>query len=297
LISFSGAFHGRTALTMAMTGKVAPYKQQFGPGPADIFHAPFPLARYGVDVETSLLVLAHILRADVGPERVAAIVLEPVQGEGGFHQAPPELMRALRTLCDQHGIMLIADEVQTGFARTGKLFAMEHFDVKADLITTAKSLAGGLPLSGVIGRAEIMDRVDPGGLGGTYGGSPLGCAAALAVLDVIEQEGLCERANALGARAKTKLEALARRNDIAAIDDIRGLGSMIAFDLVTERGGAAPDGAAAKRVTTRALENGLILLSCGVMGETIRLLYPLTIEDDLFDEGLARLEAALSVTG
>lgn len=295
VISFSGAFHGRTALTMAMTGKVAPYKHQFGPSPADIFHVPFPVARYGVDVETSLLVLNHILRADVGPDRVAAIALEPVQGEGGFHQAPPELMRALRTLCDAHGIMLIADEVQTGFARTGKLFAMEHYDVQADLITMAKSLAGGFPLSGVVGRADIMDRVDPGGLGGTYGGSPIGCAAALAVLDVIETENLCARANALGARAKAKLEDLRRRNDIAPIDDIRGLGSMIAFDLVAERGSDAPDGAAAKRVTARALESGLILLSCGVAGETIRLLYPLTIEDDLFDEGLSRLEGALKL--
>lgn len=295
VISFSGAFHGRTALTMAMTGKVAPYKNQFGPSSADVFHVPFPVARYGVDIETSLLVLNHVLRADVGPDRVAAIVLEPVQGEGGFHQAPPELMRALRTLCDAHGIMLIADEVQTGFARTGKLFAMEHYDVQADLITMAKSLAGGFPLSGVVGRADIMDRVDPGGLGGTYGGSPVGCAAALAVLDVIESENLCERANALGARAKAKLEDLRRRNDMAPIDDIRGLGSMIAFDLVAERGSGAPDGAAAKRVTARALESGLILLSCGVAGETIRLLYPLTIEDDLFDEGLSRLESALKL--
>lgn len=295
VIAFSGAFHGRTALTMAMTGKVAPYKNQFGPSPADVFHAPFPVARYGVDVETSLLVLNHILRADVGPDRVAAIVLEPVQGEGGFHQAPPELMRALRNICDANGILLIADEVQTGFARTGKLFAMEHYDVRADLITMAKSLAGGFPLSGIVGRTDIMDRVDPGGLGGTYGGSPVGCAAALAVLDVIEKENLCARADALGARAKARLETLRRRNDIAPIADIRGLGSMIAFDLVAERGGDAPDGAAAKRATARALENGLILLSCGVSGETIRLLYPLTIEDDLFDEGLARLEMALAL--
>ena len=294
IISFSGAFHGRTALTMAMTGKVAPYKNQFGPSSADVFHAPFPVTRYGVDVEKSLLVLDHVLRADIGPDRVAAIVLEPVQGEGGFHQAPPELMRALRKICDANGMLLIADEVQTGFARTGKLFAMEHYDVHADLITMAKSLAGGFPLSGVVGRADVMDRVDPGGLGGTYGGSPIGCAAALAVLDVIETEGLCERAEMLGARAKARLETLRRRNDIAPIDDIRGLGSMVAFDLVTERGGATPDGAAAKRVTANALQHGLILLSCGVAGETIRLLYPLTIEDDLFDDGLSRLEAALA---
>ncbi|MEJ0058502.1 MAG: 4-aminobutyrate--2-oxoglutarate transaminase [Terricaulis sp.] len=295
VISFTGAFHGRTALTMAMTGKVAPYKNQFGPSVSDIFHVPFPLARYGVDVETSLLVLNHILRADVDAYRVAAIVLEPVQGEGGFHQAPPALMRALRTLCDANGILLIADEVQTGFARTGKLFAMEHYDVRADLITMAKSLAGGFPLSAITGRADVMDKVDPGGLGGTYGGSPIGCAAALAVLDVIEQENLIARANELGARAKARLHDLQTRNDIAPIDDIRGLGSMIAFDHVAERGALGPDGAAAKRTTTRALENGLVLLSCGVSGETIRLLYPLTIEDALFDEGMTRLETALKL--
>lgn len=295
VISFTGGFHGRTALTMALTGKVAPYKQQFGPSPPDVFHVPFPLARYGVDLQTSLLVLDHILRADIEASRVAAIVLEPVQGEGGFHMAPPALMGALRTLCDAHGILLIADEVQSGFARTGKLFAMEHYEVHADLITMAKSLAGGFPLSAVTGRADIMDKVDPGGLGGTYGGSPIGCAAALAVLEVIDQEKLLERADKLGARAKARLKELQKRNDMAPIDDIRGPGSMVAFDLVTERGGMAPDGAAAKRVTTRAIEQGLILLSCGVSGETIRLLYPLTIEDTLFDEGLARLEAALSL--
>ncbi len=297
VISFTGGFHGRTALTMGLTGKVTPYKQQFGPGPAEVFHTPFPIERYGVDVETSLLVLDHILRADVAPDRVAAIIIEPVQGEGGFHQAPPVLMRALRSLCDAHGILLIADEVQTGFARTGKLFAMEHYDIHADLITVAKSLAGGVPLSGVIGRADILDRVEPGGLGGTYGGSPLGCAAALAVLDVIEQERLCERAEHLGERARTRLCELSQRNDLAPIDAVRGLGSMVAFDLVTGCGASTPDGAAAKRATARALERGLILLSCGVSGETIRLLYPLTIEDDVFDEGLARLELALSGDG
>lgn len=296
VISFTGGFHGRTALTMALTGKVAPYKQQFGPSVADVFHVPFPLARYGVDLDTSLLVLNHILRADIEPSRVAAFVLEPVQGEGGFHAAPPELMRALRALCDAHGILLIADEVQTGFARTGKLFAMEHYDVRADLITMAKSLAGGFPLSAVTGRADVMDKVDPGGLGGTYGGSPIGCAAALAVLDVIDGEGLLARASALGERAKARLREIQTRNDVAPIDDIRGLGSMIAFDLVAKRGDPAPDGAAAKRVTARALENGLILLSCGISGETIRLLYPLTIEDDLFDQGLTRLETALALS-
>jgi 4-aminobutyrate aminotransferase / (S)-3-amino-2-methylpropionate transaminase / 5-aminovalerate transaminase len=295
VIAFSGGFHGRTMLTMALTGKAVPYKHAFGPMPAETFHVPFPVARYGVDVEMSLNMLAHILRADVDPSRVAAIIIEPVQGEGGFHMAPPELVSALRKLCDANGIMLIADEVQTGFARTGKLFAMEHYEARADLITMAKSLAGGFPLSAVSGRKALMDAVDPGGLGGTYGGSPIGCAAALAVLDVIGSEKLIERANVLGARAKARLAEMRTRNDLAPIDDIRGPGSMVAFDLIKERGGEEPDGAAAKRVTTKALEQGLVLLSCGVFGETIRLLYPLTIPDAQFDEGLARLEQALKV--
>jgi 4-aminobutyrate aminotransferase / (S)-3-amino-2-methylpropionate transaminase / 5-aminovalerate transaminase len=295
VIAFSGAFHGRTALTMAMTGKAVPYKNQFGPSAADIFHVPFPVARYGVSVEASLNMLAHILRADLDASRVAAIAIEPVQGEGGFHAAPAELMIALRALCDAHGILLIADEVQTGFGRTGKMFAMEHYDVRADIITMAKSLAGGFPLSAVTGRATIMDMVEPGGLGGTYGGSPIGCAAALAVLEVIKNEDLLARSNALGERAKARLLDIQKRNDMAPIDDVRGFGSMIAFDLVAERGALTPDGAAAKRVTTRALERNLILLSCGVSGETLRLLYPLTIEDDVFEQGLARLEDALRV--
>ena len=293
VISFTGGFHGRTALTMALTGKVSPYKRQFGPAVSDVFHVPFPIKRYGVEVDTSLLVLQHLLRADVDPARVAAIVIEPVQGEGGFHQAPRELMRALRALCDVHGIVLIADEVQSGFGRTGKLFAMDHYDVQADIVAMAKSLAGGFPLSAVSGRAELMDCVEPGGLGGTYGGSPIGCAAALAVLQVIDSEDLLNRADVLGARAKAFLAGLAHRNDVAPIDDIRGPGSMVAFDFVAERGSHVPDGAAARSATLRALDQGLILLSCGVSGETIRLLYPLTIEDSVFDEGLARLESAL----
>ena len=295
VISFTGGFHGRTSLTMGLTGKVAPYKQQFGPSPAELYHVPFPIPRYGVSVEVSLLVLNHILRADVEASRVAAIVLEPVQGEGGFHMAPPELMQALRTICDANGIILIADEVQTGFGRTGKLFAMEHYNVRPDLITMAKSLAGGFPLSAVTGRAAIMDAVDPGGLGGTYGGSPIGCAAALAVLDIIDEENLLARSEELGAKAKARLRDIQARNDTAPIDDVRGLGSMVAFDLVASRGAVTPDGAAAKRATARALEKGLILLSCGVSGETIRLLYPLTIEDALFDEGLNRIEDALKL--
>lgn len=216
-----------------------------------------------------------------------------VEGEGQ-RAAFMALMQALRKICDKRGIVLVADEVQTGFARTGKLFAMEHYDVRPDIITMAKSLAGGFPLSAVTGRADLMDAVEPGGLGGTYGGSPVGCAAALAVLDIIDDEALCARSERLGQRVMAKLSAIANRNDVAPVDAVRGVGSMIAFDIVTERGCGIPDGARAKRVTSAALENGLLLLSCGVSGETIRLLYPLTIEDEVLVEGLRRLESALA---
>jgi 4-aminobutyrate aminotransferase/(S)-3-amino-2-methylpropionate transaminase len=294
VIAFTGAFHGRTLLTMAMTGKVAPYKRAFGPLPAEVFHVPFPIDHYGVSVEDSLRALEFLFKADVEPERVAAIILEPVQGEGGFHPAPADLMRALREICDRHGILLISDEVQAGFGRTGRMFGIEHTGVKPDLITVAKSLAGGFPLSGVIGRSEVMDAAAPGGLGGTYGGSPPGCAAALAVLDVIEEEALLSRATALGDRVRGRLRAFPQRNDLAPISEVRGPGSMIAFDLVTSHGGHEPRGEAAI-LAGKALERGLLLLSCGIYGETIRLLYPLTISDALLDEGLDLLEDALRI--
>ena len=267
VICFTGAFHGRTLLTMAMTGKVLPYKKSFAPLPAEVYHLPFPIPHYGVTVEDSLKALQFLFKADVEPERTAAIIVEPVQGEGGFHAVPPELMRALRTICDEHGIVLIVDEVQAGFGRTGKMFGVEHTGVEPDLITVAKSLAGGFPLSGVIGRKEIMDAAAPGGLGGTYAGSPIACAAALAVLDVIEEEKLLERANTLGARVTARLESFARRNDIEPIGHIRGLGSMIAFDLVKERGSDEAR-SEANLLTAKALKGGLVLLSCGIYGET-----------------------------
>lgn len=292
VIAFTGGFHGRTMLTMAMTGKVAPYKRLFGPLPAEVFHAPFPVPQYGVTVEDSLRALEFLFRADVEPERVAAIVLEPVQGEGGFQPAPVELLRALRDICDRHGILLISDEVQAGFARTGKMFGIEHSGVQPDLITIAKSLAGGFPLSGVIGKAAIMDAAEPGGLGGTYAGPPIACAAALAVLDVIAEEKLMERADAQGARIRGRLAAMSQRNDLVPIANIRGPGAMVGFDILRAPGGE-PDGAEAKAVTVRALQKGLILLSCGVYGETIRLLAPLTASDAILDEGLDILEAAL----
>jgi 4-aminobutyrate aminotransferase/(S)-3-amino-2-methylpropionate transaminase len=294
IVAFGGGFHGRTLLTMAMTGKVLPYKRKFGPLPNEVYHLPFPVPEQGVTVEDSLRALALLFRADIEPERVAAIVIEPVQGEGGFHPAPAELLQALRRVCDEHGILLIADEVQSGFGRTGRMFGIEHSGVAPDLISVAKSLAGGFPLSGVIGRAAIMDAVEPGGLGGTYGGNPVACAAALAVLDVIAEERLLTRAGTVGARLKTRLETIATRNDIVPVAAIRGPGAMIAFDIVKERGAHEPDADATRRVIAAALENGLILLSCGVHGNTIRILVPLTASDTLLDDGMDRLEHALT---
>ncbi len=294
VIAFSGGFHGRSFMAMALTGKTAPYKRGFGPMPGGVFHAPFPIAHQGITVEDSLRALQQIFKADVAADEVAAIIIEPVQGEGGFHVAPAALMQALRLLCDAHGIVLIADEVQSGFARTGKLFGIEHSGITPDLITVAKSLAGGFPLSGVIGRAAVMDAVDPGGLGGTYAGSPLACAAALAVLDVIEDEGLSARAQALGKSVVEQLHAFAVRTDLRPIGHVRALGSMIAFDLLDARGSNEVDPAATQAVIKRAHAFGLILLGCGAQGEAIRILFPLTIEDAVLAEGMALLEKALA---
>ncbi|REE93305.1 4-aminobutyrate--2-oxoglutarate transaminase [Cupriavidus plantarum] len=290
VIAFSGAFHGRTLLGMAMTGKVVPYKVGFGPFPADVYHAPFPNTLRGVTTAQALDDLASLFKTDIDPSRVAAIVIEPVQGEGGFHPAPADFMRGLRAVCDRHGIVLIADEVQTGFARTGELFAMSHYDVEPDLITMAKSLAGGMPLSAVCGRAEIMDAPQPGGLGGTYAGNPLAVAAAHAVIDVIMEERLCERAAALGTQLTEHLLSLRPR--CPSLAEVRGVGSMIAAEF-TDPATGAPSPDAAKRVQTRALEAGLILLTCGVHGNVIRFLYPLTIPQAQFDAALAILEKAL----
>lgn len=293
VISFVGAFHGRSLLTMGMTGKVAPYKAGFGPFPAEIYHVPFPIAHHGVSVEDSLNALEKLFKADVSPEQVAAIIIEPVQGEGGFYIAPKEFLQALRQLCDKHGILLICDEVQTGFARTGKLFATEHYGIEPDLMTIAKSLAGGFPLSGVVGKAEIMDSPEPGGLGGTYGGSPVGCAAAHAVLDVIEEEQLCNRSSKIGARMLERIQQMKDRSDTTPIGDVRGLGAMVAFELVKERGVHSPDAEKVKQLTAKALQHGLILLSCGIYGNTVRLLAPLTIPEEQLEEGLNILEKSL----
>jgi 4-aminobutyrate aminotransferase/(S)-3-amino-2-methylpropionate transaminase len=294
VIAFTGGFHGRTHMTMTMTGKVFPYKKGFGGAMPEVWHVPFPAAPLDVTVEESLKYLSFLFKADIDPARVAAIIIEPVQGEGGFHQAPPELMRALRKICDENGIVFIADEVQTGYGRTGKMFAMEHYDVKPDLITVAKSLAGGFPLSGVIGKAKIMDAADPGGLGGTYAGNPLAIAAAMAVLDVFEKEKLVDRANHIGERITTRLKKMQQRNDLVPITSIRNVGAMIAFDIVKERGSDTPDAELTKKVTQKATEEGLILLSCGVNFNTIRVLVPLTAQDEILDEGMDKLERALT---
>ncbi|CAG2143338.1 4-aminobutyrate--2-oxoglutarate transaminase [Cupriavidus numazuensis] len=290
VIAFTGGFHGRTMLGMALTGKIAPYKIGFGPFPPEIFHVPFP--SHGVSVEQALAALDQLFKCSIEPSRVAAIIVEPVQGEGGFNVAPDALMRQLRQTCDQHGIVLIADEVQAGFGRTGRWFSVEHSGVEPDLITVAKSLAGGYPLSGLIGKAAIMDKAEPGGLGGTYAGNPVSIAAALAVIDVIERDGLLARADALGARLVSRLEALQR--EIPAIAEVRGRGSMIAAEFCTPGAGpTAFEAAYAKRVQQLAMARGLILLLCGPGGSAIRFLYPLTIEDSTFYEALDILDTCI----
>ena len=290
VVAFGGGFHGRTLMTLAMTGKVAPYKLGFGPFPADVFHVPFPSALHGVSAADSLAALARLFKTDIDPQRVAAIVIEPVQGEGGFNVAPTELLQGLRALCDAHGIVLIADEVQSGFARTGKLFSMQHHGVEPDLVTMAKSLAGGMPLSAVAGRAAIMDAPAPGGLGGTYAANPLAVASAHAVLDVIVEEKLCDRAAELGSRLVSRL--LDAKESNKAIAEVRAQGSMVAIELCDPATGA-PDAEAVKRVQAKAMEQGLLLLSCGMYGNVIRFLYPLTIPDALFERALGIIDNAL----
>lgn len=284
IITFGNSFHGRTFMTMAMTGKVAPYKRDFGPMPASVWHARYPNSVTGISVDEALASLQDIFTQDIAPQDVAAIVLEPIQGEGGFHVAPPEFFNRLRALADEHGILLIADEVQTGFARTGKLFAMDHYAVKPDLITMAKSLAGGMPLSAVSGRAEIMDAPGPGGLGGTYAGNPLAIASAHAVLDVIADEKLCERSAQLGAQLTDFLQSA--RSQCSSITDIRGLGSMIAVEFASAQ--------TAQTIQQQAMARGLLLLTCGPQGNVIRFLYPLTIPDAQFSQALDILSSVLS---
>ena len=292
IIAFTGGFHGRTLACIALTGKVQPYKAGFGPMLPEVFHVPFPMAYHGVTPEDSLAAIDNLFKADVDPARVAAIIIEPVQGEGGFYIAPPEFLRALRALCDKHGILLIADEIQTGFARTGKTFAIEHAGIEPDLMTVAKSIAGGVPLSAVIGKAEIMDAPVVGGLGGTFAGSPLACAAGLAVLEVLEKEKLNQRAEQLGAKLAGQLRQLQTR--YSCIGEIRQLGMMIAVELVKNRRADQPDADLTRAVVQAAGRRGLILLSCGLYSNVIRILAPLTIPEAQLEEGLKLLEESLA---
>lgn len=291
IIAFSGGFHGRTLACISLTGKVQPYKAGFGPMLPEVYHLPFPMAYHGIDVEQSLQALEHLFKADVDPARVAAIVIEPVLGEGGFYVAPNELLRKLRAICDQHGILLIADEIQTGFARTGRMFAIEHSGVEPDLMTIAKSVAGGVPLSAVIGKAEIMDSPAPGGLGGTYAGAPLACAAGLAVLEVIREEQLLNRAQHIGHFMNSRLKGLQVR--FPAIGEVRTLGAMVAVELVKNCSAEQPDADLTKALVQAAGRRGLVLLSCGIYGNVIRFLAPLTISDALLKEGFHIFEQAL----
>ncbi len=293
IIAFSGAFHGRTMLGMALTGKVMPYKKNFGPFPADVYHAPFPNPFLDYSTEKAVAELERLFASGVDPARIAAFIVEPVQGEGGFNVAPRDFLVRLREIADRHGIVLIADEVQAGMARTGKMFGFEHAGVKPDLVTMAKGLAGGFPLSAVTGKAEIMNAAHPGGLGGTYAGNPLAIAAANAVLDVIENEKLCERAAEVGRRISGRLISIASRQGMERIGEVRGLGAMVAFELVEDRQSKAAAPHITNRIVAEAETRGLILLSCGTRLNVIRLLPPLTIEWHVLEEGLAILEASI----
>jgi len=297
IVTFQGGYHGRTLLTLAMTGKVMPYKAKFGPMPTDVFHTRFPIAYHGFSDEEAIEGLKALFASSIEPSAVAAIVLEPVLGEGGFYTASYAFFKALREICDEHGILLIADEVQSGFARTGRIFAMdwvrEANGVTPDLLTVAKAMAGGFPISGVIGRADIMDAPDPGGLGGTYGGSPLGCVAGLEVLKIIDEDDLCERAVSIGDRIKARLRSL-QQNGLGFIGDVRGPGAMIAVEIVKDRDPNAPNPVLTKAIVQAAADQGLLMLSCGLRGNVIRFLPALTAPDDIIDEAMDRLEAVLT---
>jgi 4-aminobutyrate aminotransferase/(S)-3-amino-2-methylpropionate transaminase len=293
IITFTGGFHGRTLMTMAMTGKVVPYKAGFGPLPGEVYHVPFPVAYHDVTAEDSFYAIESLFKGDVDASSIAAIVIEPVQGEGGFYAAPFSFLKRLRQLCDEHGIVFVADEIQSGFARTGKMFGIEHSGVEPDLITVAKSLAAGLPLSGVIGKANIMDAPVPGGLGGTYAGNPIGCAAAHAVLDIINDEKLIRRAEAIGRLLTRRFKEMAKQPAGKSIGDIHGLGAMTAIELVKDRKKRTPAPELAKAVSQCAQQNGLLLLSCGLYSNVLRILAPLTISYKTLNEGIDILEKSL----
>ncbi len=286
VIAFNGGFHGRTMLSMGLTGKITPYKNLFGPFPGEIYHAPFPIPTLSISEEASLEAIETLFKVDIAPEDVAAIIIEPVQGEGGFYPASNSFMQSLRTLCDKHGILLIADEIQTGFGRTGKFFACEHSGVEPDLMTAAKGIAGGFPLAAVIGKADIMDTPIPGSLGGTYGGSPIGCAAALAVIDVIEEEKLVEASNRIADIFEKRLKALQDKypNLIGAIRTDRG--AMMALELIEDGDINKPNADLTKKILSEAYKRGLVALTCGFRGNVFRFLPALTISDDIINEGL-----------
>lgn len=285
VIAFSSAYHGRTMMTLSLTGKVAPYSAGMGLMPGGVYRALYPCELHGISVDDAIASVERIFKNDAAPGDIAAIILEPVQGEGGFYAAPKEFMQRLRSLCDTHGILLIADEVQSGAGRTGTFFAMEQMGVDADLMTFAKSIAGGFPLSGVTGRATVMDAVAPGGLGGTYAGSPIACAAALAVIETFEEEKLLDRSKAVGERLTAGLRELAAKH--TQICDVRGLGAMIAMELGKGGDIEQPDAELTSQIVVRARQKGLILLSCGSYGNVLRILVPLTASDEELDRGLA----------
>ena len=292
VISFRGGFHGRTLLALSLTGSVQPYKQNFGPYAAEVYQAPFPYEYRGWSTERALASLEELLESDVSPLRVAAIIIEPVLGEGGFVPAPREFLQGLRALTEKHGILLIADEIQSGFGRTGRFFAIEHSGVEPDMITVAKSLAAGFPLSGVVGRADVMDAPAPGGLGGTYGGNPIACAAGLAVLDVMRDERLPERAARIGSVVEERMRSWQAEHDL--VGDVRVMGAMAGMELVRDRKTKEPADSETARVLALSRERGLILLRSGVHHNVIRTLMPLTIPDEQLDEGLDMLGSALA---
>jgi 4-aminobutyrate aminotransferase / (S)-3-amino-2-methylpropionate transaminase / 5-aminovalerate transaminase len=294
VIAFTAGYHGRTLLTLGLTGKVSPYKRDVGPFPTDLYRVPFPSQRDNITVADSIRALETLFLTDAQPDRVAAIILEPVLGEGGYHPVPAELFQALRAICDREGILLISDEIQAGFGRTGTWFAVEHSRVAPDLITVAKSMAGGYPIAGVIGRADVMDAMAPGGLGGTYGGNPVACAAALAAIEAIESEGLLARSTAMGEAMRARFADMGARVAPYRMWDIRGIGAMLAVEFVTDFETATPDAALTKAVVTHALKRGLILLACGMHGNAVRIMVPLTASDAIIDEGMAIFEAALA---
>ena len=295
VICFHGGYHGRTLYTMAMNGKAAPYQTDFGPMPGNVFRAPYPVPYHGVSEEEALRGLEMVMKADSPAHDTAAIFIEPVLGEGGFYPAPASFLKAIRELCDKHDILMIVDEVQSGFGRTGKMFAIEHSGVEPDIMTVAKSMAAGMPISAVVGTDKHMDASGPNSLGGTYTGSPTACAAALAVFEVFEEENILSKSQALGEKLMQRFSEW--QAQFTHVDNARNLGPMAAFELVESKGNTVPKPELAAAVTKLAKENGLILLSCGMHGNTLRFLLPVTIEDEVLEEGLGIVEAALKAVG